>query len=217
MNKLWVFGDSFSELYDSETSKYYWSQDYLKWKGYTPKNYTQIMSEELGCELVNISLSATNNYQIFQDFCDNVSNISPNDYVIIQWTEYHRFRLVNNEDKWDGFTAHTKWSKYKLEKFPDISYETVLEIIVNRKHEHYKNEVCSWEKLIRTVIPSDKLLIWYPFDMVAYNGMFVKSIETIKDETKGEIVDLHFSENGNIQLSKILLDKLLGDTNKKII
>ena len=215
MNKLWVFGDSFSEPYDSETSKFYWSENYLNWKGYTPKNYTHIMSEELNCQLMNFSLTASNNYQIFQDFCDNINNINNNDYVIIQWTEYHRFRLVDDNNQWKHFTAHNNWSKYNLNKITDVSFETILQILVNRNNQQYRNEVISWEKLIKSKISPDKLLIWNPFDIIG-NGMFVKSLETIDDETNNEIRDLHFSEKGNIQLSEILLKKLTGQ-NQNII
>jgi hypothetical protein len=102
MKKLWVFGDSYSEPYDGEFSKFYWSLNYLNWKGYTPKNYTQILSDKLNCELMNFSMTTSNNNQIFQTFCDNIENIDVNDIIIIQWTEYYRFRLINDDGKWEN-------------------------------------------------------------------------------------------------------------------
>lgn len=215
MKKLWVFGDSYGEPYDGELSKFYWSQDYLKWKGYVPKNYSQIMSEELNCQLMNFSFTASNNNQIFQNFCDNIDNIGSDDYVIIQWTEYHRFRLIGDDNQWENFTAHINWARYNLKKITDVSFDTILQLLVNRRHIQYKNEVDSWEKLIKSKINPDNLLIWNPFDVVG-KGKFVKSLEKIKDETNNEIQDNHFSENGNKQLSVILLTKLLGQ-NRNII
>lgn len=216
MSKLWVFGCSISDLYESETSLYYWSADYLKWKGYTPKHYSEIIAEKLNCELVNCAVSATCNSQIFQDFCEKVDEIKDDDHIIIQWTEPNRVRLVNDEDEWTTFAFHSKWAKFKLKKFNHISFETVQQVLVNRLNKQYRNEVSSWEKLIKLKSNPNNLLIWYPFDTIIGNGKLVKSIETIKMETNGEVDDLHFSEDGQVHLASILLDKHLNNT-KNII
>jgi hypothetical protein len=214
MKKLWVFGCSISDLYDSETSKYYWSEEYLEWKGYTPKHHTQIIADELGYELINCAVSAANNYQIFQDFCDRVDEISNDDYVIIQWTEPNRFRLVNDNDEWTGFAFHSKWTRFKLKKFQFIAFETIQQVLTNRLSSKYREEINSWEKLIK--LKSNNLLVWKPFDKLINNGKIVNSIETIRSETGGKIDDLHFSEDGQVILSKILLDMILGNS-KNII
>ena len=44
-------------------------------------NTTPIIAEKLGYELINKATSANSNGQIFQDLCDNVENISKNDFV----------------------------------------------------------------------------------------------------------------------------------------
>jgi hypothetical protein len=216
MNKLWVFGCSISDLYDSETSLYYWSADYLKWKGHTPKHHTQIIADTLGYELVNCAVSATCNAQIFQDFCDKIEEIGKEDQVIIQWTEPNRVRFVNDENEWMTFAFHSKWAKFKLNKFTHLSFETVQEVLVNRLDKQYRNEITSWEKLIKLKTNPDRLLIWYPFDKIIGNGKVVKSIETIRMETNNEIDDLHFSESGQIHMADILLN-MLNNTTKNII
>ena len=50
MKTLWTFGGSFTERY---TDKYNWSRDYIKWKGYTPKVYGDIIAEKLDLDLKN--------------------------------------------------------------------------------------------------------------------------------------------------------------------
>ena len=216
MNKLWVFGCSISDVYGSETSLYYWSADYLKWKGYTPKHYTEMIAEELGYELVNCAVSATCNAQIFQDFCDKIDEITEDDYVIIQWTEPNRVRFVNDEDEWMTFAFHSKWAKFKLQKFSHITFDTVQEVLVNRLNKEYRKEITSWEKLIKLKTNPEKLFIWYPFDKIIGNGKVVKSIETIRVETNNVVDDLHFSESGQIHLTSILLD-MMNNTTKNII
>lgn len=216
MKKLWVFGCSISDLYDSETSKYYWSSEYIKWKGYVPKHYTQFIAEELECELVNCAVSATCNSQIFQDLCDKLPEIKKDDYVMIQWTEPNRVRFVDDNEIWNTFAFHSKWAKFKLNKFSHMTFETIQQVLINRLSPEYRKEISSWENLIRLAIDKDRLLIWYPFDKIIGNGKVVKSIETIRDETNFEIDDLHFSEEGQIHLTKILLDSFLNNT-KNII
>jgi hypothetical protein len=216
MKKLWVFGCSISDLYDSETSKYYWSSEYLEWKGYTPKHHTQIIADELGYELMNCAVSATCNAQILQDFCDKVNDIGKDDYVIIQWTEPNRVRFVDDDEIWTTFAFHSKWAKFKLKKFSHMTFETIQQVLINRLSKEYRKEINSWENLIRLTIPTDKLLIWYPFDKIIGNGKVVKSIETIKVETNNLIDDLHFSESGQTHIASILVDMILN-TKKNII
>jgi hypothetical protein len=216
MKKLWVFGCSISDLYDSETSLYYWSEGYLKWKGYTPKHYSQIISEELGCELMNYGVSSTNNYAILQLICDNIEQISNDDYVIIQWTETNRFRLSDDNNEWINFVFNHLQNKSELKNNKYLSIQTIQETLTNRLNTIYEDEVASWEKLIKSKLNTDKLLIWYPFRHIGEYGRLLNSIENILTESKGVINDLHFSENGQIHLSNILLNKL-NNNNKDII
>jgi hypothetical protein len=208
MRKLWVFGCSVSDLYDSEAAKYYWSSEYLKWKGYAPKHYTQMLAEKYDCELINCAVSSTNNYQIFQDFCDRVNEITNEDYVIFQWTETTRTRFVDDNDNWESFICHAKMTMYKLNKFSHISFKTTQQVLANRLSKRYREEIESWEKLIRLKTNPHKFLVWDPFDMNGEHGKLVKSIETISDETNKSIDDPHFSENGQIKLSNILINRL---------
>ena len=216
MKKLWVFGCSISDLYDSDSSAKHWlSQEYINWKGYVPKTHTQIIAETLEYELINKAVSANSNLQIFQDFCDNIENISNDDFVIIQWSDSNRTRFVNDENEWVQFIFQTKWIQYKLKKFTHIHYNTINETLTNRLHTKYFDEILSWEKLIKFSFDSSKLLIWRPFEYVMETKSIFKSIECIKDETNNEIYDAHFSEKGQVQTANILLDIILN--NKKNI
>jgi hypothetical protein len=218
MNKLWVFGCSISDLYDSESSiKHWYSQEYIDWKGYVPTHHTQIIAEKLGCELVNKAISASSNAQIFQDFCDNVKNIKNDDYVIVQWSDTNRTRFVNDDDEWIQFAFQAQWIQHKLKKFSHIKYNTIQEVLSNRlTTEKYFEEVLSWENLIKRAFPSSNILIWKPFEKVMGKNSLLRSVELIKDETKNEIIDYHFSEKGQIQISKILIDMMFNNS-KNII
>ena len=101
MNKLWIFGDSFSAT-NKRNNIEHWRRDYIKWKGYTPKVWCEVLNDSLQLKLHNLSISATDNYTIFDTIIDSLDSISENDIVIIGWTSTLRFRLI---DKLNNFNT----------------------------------------------------------------------------------------------------------------
>jgi hypothetical protein len=198
--KLYIFGDSFSAGFSFESN---WTNNYVNWKGYTPKGFDEIISQKLNLELINLAENASDNYSILQKFCDNVKNIKKNDLVIIGWSSPLRFRLVSN----DWITILPNYDKFSTKEIDKtkISESTLIEILLNRDDIRYCNEVNSWIKLLNNL---DKNIIhWTPFDQ-RLDCMFLSKFETIFSETNGELNDWHFSENGHIQLSDLFLNKL---------
>jgi hypothetical protein len=213
MSNLWAFGCSNTASYDDDSL---WNRLYVKWKGYIPKVYVDYIGERFNLNVINLSKAGTNNYSIFQKICDNVDNIYDDDLVIVQWTQYTRFRLVNNNNNWEDFFLNYENYKQQLENCSHLSEKTIQEVFVNRLNNLYLEEVKSWEKIIRKALPNNKILFWSPFDEIYGHGKIVKSLETITMETNKEIVDPHFSENGHILLSEILLSEI-NNTKKSFI
>ena len=102
--KIWIFGDSFSCGFDS-TSKYNWIKDYVNHIGYSPKNYGELLSDVLNCDVINLSKSGDSNYDIFHSFINEVTNINKKDIVIIQFTSVYRYRLVDKNDEFSGISG----------------------------------------------------------------------------------------------------------------
>jgi hypothetical protein len=205
MSNLFVYGCSNSEQYSALVP---WSKEYVKWKGYTPKVYGDIISYELNLNQFNYSKSGTNNYSIFQKICETFKDITKDDVVIIQWTQVSRFRLVNRFNEWEDFYADVSHYTEKLKKCDDISKNTVSEILVNRTYNRYIEEIKGWEEILKNVFKNNKLLFWSPFDDTSGYGKILKSLETISIETNGKIDDPHFSEKGQKILSEFLLNKI---------
>jgi hypothetical protein len=197
--KLYIFGDSFSAGFSFDSN---WTNNYVNWKGYTPKGFGEIISQKLNLELINLADNASDNYSILQKFCDNVKNIKKNDLVIIGWSSPLRFRLVS--DDWITILPnYDKFSTKEIDK-TKISESTLIEILLNRDDIRYCNEVNSWIKLLNNL---DKNIIhWTPFDQ-RLDCMFLSKFETIVTETNGDLNDWHFSENGNLQLSDLFINK----------
>jgi len=197
--KLYIFGGRFSAGFSFESN---WTNNYVNWKGYTPKGFDEIISQKLNLELINLADNASDNYSILQKFCDNVKNIKKNDLIIIGWSSPLRFRLVSN----DWITILPNYDKFSTKEIDKtkISESTLIEILLNRDDVRYCNEVNSWIKLLNNL---DKNIIhWTPFDQ-RLDCMFLSKFETIVTETNGELNDWHFSENGHLQLSDLFISK----------
>jgi hypothetical protein len=208
MKTLWTFGDSFTERY---TDKYNWSQDYIKWKGYTPKVYGDIISDKLNIDLKNMAKVGSDNYTILERVCENVDKIKDDDLIIIGWSAPTRFRLVNqNETKWISIRES---NKNEIDLFGKmISESTLQEILINRTALLYTNEVNNWIKLLNQTFKYNKIIQWSPF-IKNFNGIYLNEFNRIKNETNDELKDHHPSEMGHIELA----NRFVSIINKNII
>ena len=202
MNKLWVFGDSFSAGFDLSLSpKHLWRKEYIEWKGMIPPTYYELLSQHYDMKVVNYSGDGNSNYQIFQTFCDVSPYINSNDYVIFNWSETSRFRLVDNKDSWQ--TIGSWHLNNKLNGFDNLSQTTIDEILFNRinNQNHQIGEVHSWITLINAYLSNCKVIHWTPFNQSnLYKVLDMSHLTTIKQETNGKIDDSHFGEIGHLQL-----------------
>ena len=92
MNNLYTFGCSFTDDYgvDGKTHNY---KVYKEFKGGVfPKIWNELLSEELGMNLINCGEGGSGNDYIFQKFCDNLHSFDSQDIVIVQWSYNSRFK-----------------------------------------------------------------------------------------------------------------------------
>lgn len=202
MNKLFVFGDSFSEKWDD-------SSPYSGWKGYTPKVYSEIISERLGIEQFNYAQSGWSNYDIFQSVCKNIDKISDGDIVIIGWSGLSRFRLANPKfGNWLQFQPNSwKLNKEANLLWEGISESTIDEILYNRSNfELYKEEIRDYVKLLSKTFEKNIFVnfTWSVWDWELKEIPY----QTIRTESNGEIDDWHWSEKGHLDFSDWVLDKI---------
>jgi hypothetical protein len=216
MNKLWVFGDSFSsglgldKFYDSG-----WRKSYIDWKGYVPHSYYELLADYFKLVLVNHAMDGQSNYHIFQNFCEVSPYIKDDDYVIIQWSEVTRFRLVDN-NAWQGVGSWHLTNKANY--LPNISSNTLHDILINRMENptHYAGEIHAWMSLINKSLTKCKVLFWTPFDDPSlYKVLGMSHLSTIRMETNDEVSDSHFGEKGHLDLFHQLKKEF--ENYKKII
>lgn len=230
MKTLWIFGDSLSDFFQPPSHTLpHWRHEYIKWKGYAPKVYAEILSNKLNYKLNNKAIAGNSNQQIFGDICQFLNEIKNDDLVIVGWSNQERFRLVDKNNKWVNIYANyrTKDKNEKLSFFLDetidrldsISKETIQQILFNRTNPLYINEIKNWISLLNLGLGS-KIIHWSWDERLSDFTLTVplNKFESIKIETKGELDDRHWSEGGHINMAEFMLD-VIGNrfVNKNLL
>lgn len=218
INTLWAFGDSFTQSYIPPADRgRNWRNDYIEWKGYNTKVYSEFIAEKLNFKLVNKGVGGCDNSYIFEEFCKVAGEIQKDDIVIFGWTDIHRFRFFNDENKVGFFNVNVLdkeggpiFSQEFFNSLDFLSIRTIEEILINRDSKMFLHELCNWINLINLFLKDINVIHW-SWDR---NNNFCKNItistryERIIDETKGSIIDYHWSENGQKLFSEHLLKKI---------
>ena len=227
MNKLWIFGDSFSEPF-SKVKALLWKTKYIQWKGYMPKCYGEVISDKLKLKHINLAIGGTDNYTILDTIINVLNSIEPDDIIIIGWSSTLRFRLVN---KTNTFNTILPGARYTLDDFSsnvELSKSTLEELAVNRDNSIYIDELNNYIKLLNFAFPNNKIIHWSPFFRQEIGGILttrsninsnlnhLKNLERVTDETKGEINDYHYSENGHIILAEEFINIIKNYETPKI-
>ena len=197
MKRLHVFGDSFTDANIISNNK-----SYLKWKGYTPKTFHEIISEKLNLDVTNYAKSfGMDNYTIFQHICDNVNDLDGS-IVVINWSEPIRFRMVDTStQKWKTIIPESVMRLNKgLPYVNGVINETIDDVFVNRENPLWITEVNSWINLINKALQNSVVIHWS-----WYNN---NDRETITKETNGDVIDFHYSEKGHAQLAEWIIKQI---------
>ena len=198
MNKIWVFGDSFSVPYRSVCLIPNGKQ-YIDYKGYEPKIYSDLLSEHYNFELTNLSKGGISNHEIFKNFRKNYDKIGLNDIVIFNWTSISRFMYVD-DGEWVSSNSH----QLGTNEFVDaIRIKTTEE----SNYKLYEEEVYDIINFINKLLITQKVFHW------SYIGM---EFQTINDETNGLIKDFHFCENQHKKMFETIVS-IFNDNEKYIM
>jgi hypothetical protein len=213
--KIWTFGDSFTESFNEEHE---WCKNYIKWKGYKPEVYGEILSRKLDLKLINKGMGGLDNDTIMDKICESIEDIRDNDIIIIGWSSVSRFRLSTINKTWEIFLPNSKKLDLKLNNFKNlISRETIDEILINRDSLLYINELNLRIKLLNRTFQKNKIIHWSPFTNTKINGLLLNELNNITTETNQECINAHYSETGHIELSRIFLEIINSENKVKLL
>jgi hypothetical protein len=149
MNKLWTFGCSFTAEYepiDNLHPPYQNNYDrYRVWRGGNlPPTWPNILGRFINYDVMNCAYGGSSNYNIFMQF-SNVSHlIKKNDILIFGWTQLARFIAANFVENIFNNVVPAGENYENL----GMSQTTINEILINRTHEIWRQEVLSWINVI---------------------------------------------------------------------
>jgi hypothetical protein len=182
---IWIFGDSFSANFDYFKKGNYKSIDeYLNYKGYIPKTYSQLLAEELNEEITNLSRIGSDNSLIILRIMENYSKIKENDIVLINWTSIERFKIVFENDWVPSLTYNTNV----------LSINVYDEISLLRQHVLYIKEQLTFIKFVEEIFKTQRVFQW-TWQTIFNTDKFMNY--TILKETNNKIDDTHYGEDGH--------------------
>jgi hypothetical protein len=211
---LWVFGDSFSVPFKKIENEH----PYVPYKGYCPKIYSNIISEELNLNLMDMSMGGCSNQSILHTYIKTIDKIKSDDIVIIGWTQPIRFRIASKRnDFYDVIIAVAPY----MNEFIDMSIDSLNDFTINRSaHSIYWDELIDYVNVINKSSQSKHIFHWTwveptkEIDTNVYESKFYdlllpfKKYKTVRDETNGDVDDFHYGEVGHLDLANDLLDKI---------
>jgi hypothetical protein len=196
---IYVFGDSFSEDTKKETKSSYIDR-YFKYKGREIKFYTELLSEKLNQPIINFSRGGMCNDFMFLEFMKNYKDIKSNDIVIFGWSNIQRI-LIPNNGMWFS----------NLHGFKTLSQNTQDEIRIMRSDPMFIQRQHEIINFIDDCLSNDVTTIHWTWSTIPH-----KNSLSIYTETKGEIDDSHYSEEGHFDLYQKILSQLKSTNRVKI-
>ena len=202
---LWIFGDSFSDEFTPPDydNIYDFRRIYVNYKGYVPKVFGQLISEELDLEYRNHAEQGECNDGIFQNICDVSDEIKDGDILIINWSYPNRFRIASKNGYWLRIVPNYEPDSKLL---GDVSMNTINEILINRSSYLFIKEVDSKIKFIKNAFKNNLIINWASFNHEYKLALFLNEYESINKETNGVINDGHYSENSHIKLAEYFIE-----------
>lgn len=240
MRTLWTFGCSFTaEWYPVGYDDTLTYDEYKKFKGGTlPDVWPTILAKKLNLTIKNCAIGGVSNYNILKQFINVIDNIVEGDTLIFGWTQLLRFCAVNEKEN------------LILEILPKQSYNvnvgfskmTIDEILVNRSHLLWSEEIQNWIKFINDYcrLKNVEIFHWNSdnliFDMdtkfidnkrfilppkekkfkssslIHYFSYSNGSPLTIKQETAEKVNDLHLGEFGHIKQAEYFYNHIIKYT-----
>lgn len=202
INTLWVFGDSFTNhTYENCPTRF--KHEIIQWPS--------IISDKYKMELQNFGQVGYSNPQIIHSILCNLSKIKKGDSVVIGFSD--PLRILTIKDKKIKTFTNSFYFKTKNDKNVDekdyYSFKYTKNILIPNEeviYNFYKEQLIGIEKIVKSMG-----CYVYIFDHLIW-----KSFESVTKQTKGKVVDQHWSKYGHEKMANHVLNHLYKNTHKVI-
>jgi hypothetical protein len=197
---------------------------YKDLKGYVPNSWPTLLSEKLDMNLKNKGRGGSSNATIFHEIMKQFEFMNQNDMVIYQFSNVTRFRWA--DDKNNEFKDICVSFPYSnIDSHLNLSSQTKDEIHYNLSKKSWLDDIKVQLDFLKEICQIKKINFFY-WTSCGEIWNFLKDIEdqsnhielysnswvfadllnypksTIRDETDGQINDIHMGEFGHIKQSE---------------
>jgi hypothetical protein len=210
MKKLWIFGDSFSDISGLWEGQPYYTE-YCKQNtefksGTILKGWYDYLSEKLNYQLKQFSFSGGSNEVILLSVLQNLQYISKDDMLIIGWTRPSRFSIPIPTDRNFFKTIVNDGSCNSLDLEHNLC-GSLNEYYKNVFVPHVDSHISIW---VDTIIQFENYLN-QNFNLKTWNWWEIPH-ETIKDEFN-HITDMHPSVKGHMEIFEVINNMKIGNVS----
>lgn len=153
MRKLWAFGDSFTVghgctfdrngTFSSDNIESFYYKTYINYIDKSKKIWPDIVSDELGYDLLNMGFNGMSTESIFDNVLKNINNIEKDDIIIIQTSTVGRYDFPFLKEKtlfgFDSKKYNRDNKLFDMEKSPYFFKTIFVTNIENEYSDGLKN------------------------------------------------------------------------------
>jgi hypothetical protein len=212
MNKLFLFGDSFTFGYGCTENEEF----ALKYKTPDDLLWFEIVSNKFNLEIVNHGMGLYSNDKIIDSIINVYDDIGKDDYVLIQKGFTHRFDMPNLDDNFLITIAPsprnllTKDFTLASIDYTEDEIKSIEYMVVTLDSKLIEDRQTKRLNFLKKIIENKKVKKCILWDIENYTERNV--YERIVDATNGEINDHHWSFKGHKLFAEKII-KLLKDPN----
>jgi|LakMenE01Jun11ns_1017448.scaffolds.fasta_scaffold9955744_11 hypothetical protein len=202
MNNLWLFGDSFTAGHGCTSGWEYYENYYTE----GDLLWGNILGKKLNLKVNNEGLNGSSNDKIIDRLIDNWKSIKKDDVVIVGVSYHHRYDVPIEGHLQSIVRDFLEKNNNKL---TDDEFQT----LVNFQY-YFSNNILYKERQHKRVNFLKNRLVERGVKVIMWNvETDIKGIHTIREATKKEINDGHFSFLGHKQFAKKMLSNhfFIGD------
>jgi hypothetical protein len=211
LNTLWTFGDSFTFGHgcrpDCNSGIY---DRYKSYKDNEDDIWVNKVSKELNLTLNNLGVNGYDNNSIIDSIIDSYNSIQEGDIVIIGKTAPSRNKIPIGDNNYTIIgpseleNPNKELSEYLKDFDNDIS-QTIINFQYHFSgHPYYKRQQDKRFSFLVERLYSEKKIE----KCIVWDETIRKKFEIITQDTKGEIIDYHFSWKGHNDFSKYIYSQI---------
>lgn len=207
MNKLWIFGDSFSDSCGLDYGHPYasWLTTHTDIVNPLEYSWQYLLAKELNLQLEERAISGSGNTEIITEVISNINYIDKNDFIIISWSVPTRLSLPG-EGSWKNFITIPNYMAAKMVD-DELGGTHYYDFYTNTFPEKIDYHVEYWNNIGMEL----SFHLQKNYNIITWSWLHEhRNIQIISHHTNNEVRDDHPSISGHVYIMETLKAKAWG-------